>query len=154
MATWHSARRKPSDACSSRILSLVENTLPGMAKNVSGVPKACGFTTVHDGGRGPVRAVGVLVGQTADEVIAGEPVYEMHPVCSTAFGATGTRTRRASGAGQPPSMQDRLGCHTFCRGDIVTYTAKREGDIDYEAVVFGVLVTGKKDNEQGRKLLV
>eukprot|EP00965_Chrysotila_dentata_P211323 6186403-Pleurochrysis_carterae.AAC.1 len=59
----------------------------------------------------------------------------MHHVCSTAFGATGTRTWRSSVAGQPPSLQDlqdRLGFHTFRRGDIVTYTAKREGDTDYE----------------------
>eukprot|EP00965_Chrysotila_dentata_P139752 4620337-Pleurochrysis_carterae.AAC.1 len=77
----------------------------------------------------------------------------MHHVCSTAFRATGTRDRRSSVAGQPPSLQNRLGVHTFRRGNIVTYTAKQEGDTDYEGVVFGVLVTGKKDNEQGRKLL-
>eukprot|EP00965_Chrysotila_dentata_P262961 6214721-Pleurochrysis_carterae.AAC.1 len=82
-------------------------------------------------------------------------MYEQHHVCSSAFGGTGTGTRRTSGGGtQPASLQARYGCHTFRRGDVVAYTATHEGDPSYSAAVFGVLMTGKKENEQGRKLLV
>eukprot|EP00965_Chrysotila_dentata_P254856 6212016-Pleurochrysis_carterae.AAC.6 len=84
--------------------------------------------------------------------MANEPMYEHRHVCSSAFGGTGTRTWCTSGGGtQPASLQERLGFHTFRRGDVVAYTATREGDPSYSAAVFGVLMTDKKESEYSQK---
>eukprot|EP00965_Chrysotila_dentata_P166757 5506618-Pleurochrysis_carterae.AAC.1 len=129
----------------------VEFAAPGLVESIPGVPKAAAFTTV-EGGRGGSKVVGVLVGEVNGEKIAGERYFESHHVCVAAFGTPVARTRR--GQSERGGLQDRLGFHTFRRGDIVKYSSKLETDPVYKAVVFGTLLPEKKESEQGRKVLI
>eukprot|EP00965_Chrysotila_dentata_P129405 4277419-Pleurochrysis_carterae.AAC.1 len=102
---------------------------PGLVKNTSGVPKACAFSTVHEGGRGGLRTVGVLVGMDeGGSTIAGEALMLEHHVSASAFAlAPVTRRRRdSSSSSENVSQQERLGFHTFRRGDVVKYGAALE----------------------------
>eukprot|EP00965_Chrysotila_dentata_P214096 6188018-Pleurochrysis_carterae.AAC.1 len=127
-----------------------------MADGVAGVCKAAAFSSVHEGGRASPKVVGVLVGEELGETIANEAMYQQHHVSVAAFGAPATsRTRRRGSQGPPQlGLRERLGFHTFRRGDVVQYTAVQDSDPVYSAVVFAVVLPLKREAEQGRKLLV
>eukprot|EP00965_Chrysotila_dentata_P189812 6173522-Pleurochrysis_carterae.AAC.1 len=124
----------------------------GLVENISGVPKACSFTLAQEGGRGSqTKVVGVVIGEMGEKV-AGESVFEQHHVCASAFATAAPRSRTTRGSSaQSASQQERLGFHTFRRGDRVRYTALVEGEAEYSAVVFGLIAPAKKENEQSRK---
>eukprot|EP00965_Chrysotila_dentata_P192137 6174995-Pleurochrysis_carterae.AAC.1 len=109
------------------LMMSMEKSEPGLCESRSGVPKASAFSSTHEGGRGSVKVVGVLIGKTAD-VIAGEHMYEQHHVCSNAFGPPPTQRRRATNTDACLSQQDRLGFHTFRRGDLARYVPVQEGE--------------------------
>lgn len=83
--------------------------------------------------------------------VAKEPVFQAHHVHSSAFGPPPLRrrTRDASDV----SQQERLGFHTFRRGDLVEYANLLENE-SCVAAVYGVVYSLKKDSEQGCKLLI
>eukprot|EP00965_Chrysotila_dentata_P137654 4554133-Pleurochrysis_carterae.AAC.1 len=93
-----------------------------------------------ESGRGTTRTVGVIVGLTDGELLANEQVYAEHHVCSSAFGPPPARsTRRGQNQARQLSQQERLGFHTFRRGDvIVKYLGTEAGEAEYTAVVYGV----------------
>eukprot|EP00965_Chrysotila_dentata_P083992 2772440-Pleurochrysis_carterae.AAC.1 len=99
---------------------------------MSGVPKASTFFWAHEGGRSGGKIVGVLVGEVGGENVAGKPMYEQHHVSTAVFGSaagTAARTRRgSSSASSNGSHQNRLGVHTFRRGDVVKCLAAAEGE--------------------------
>eukprot|EP00965_Chrysotila_dentata_P235960 6201061-Pleurochrysis_carterae.AAC.1 len=140
---------------SNELLSPSDAAAPGMVENVETLQKACSFSTAHEGGRGATKTVGVLVGLTEGELFAKEQVYAEHHVCSAAFGPPPARTtRRGQNQVRHMSQQERLGFHTFRRGDIVKYLGTETGEAEYQAVVYGVVLPNKKEGEQGRKILI
>eukprot|EP00965_Chrysotila_dentata_P130586 4317171-Pleurochrysis_carterae.AAC.1 len=67
------------------------------------------------------------------ETLAGECIYEQHHVHLPAFGPSAASTPATRGARRASSqnaaiqqyfLQDRLGFHTFRRGDVVSYTCQ------------------------------
>eukprot|EP00965_Chrysotila_dentata_P246758 6207356-Pleurochrysis_carterae.AAC.1 len=127
---------------------------PVLVKNTTGVPKACAFSTVHEGGRGGLRTVGVLVGlEEGGSTIAGEALIQEHHVSASAFALAPVTRRRRDSSSSDVSQQERLGFHTFRRGDVVQYGAALEHE-SYFAVVHSLVYSLKKDVEQGCKMLV
>eukprot|EP00965_Chrysotila_dentata_P239261 6202993-Pleurochrysis_carterae.AAC.1 len=48
---------------------------PGLMESTSGVARAFKFSTVHEGGKGTQKVVGVLVGKIAGNLLANESKY-------------------------------------------------------------------------------
>eukprot|EP00965_Chrysotila_dentata_P147385 4865213-Pleurochrysis_carterae.AAC.2 len=112
----------------------MEHSEPGLCANVSGVAKVAGFSFCKSGANA-AKAFGVLIGAST-AALAGECLYEQHYVNSPAFGAAastsapttrGTRCASSTLSVQP-SLEDRLGFHTFRRGDIVSYIPVHPGE--------------------------
>eukprot|EP00965_Chrysotila_dentata_P212313 6186955-Pleurochrysis_carterae.AAC.2 len=76
---------------------------------------------------------------------------EQHHVCANVFGPPAPR--RSLSSGKCPTQQDRLGFHTFRRGDLIRYLPVHEGASSTELRSL-VLCSLKKETEQGRKFLV
>lgn len=102
-------------------------------------------------------AVGVLMGSGNQPRIAGEIVWTKHAAYGAAFTkdamvvAPAANTR---GGANKQSRQERLGFHSFGRGDLVLYTAAQEGDPNVEIVIFGVIYKDSSGTEQGRKHII
>ena len=128
-------------------------TVEGVSTPAHGMASA--FTFFQESKR--VRRVsGVLVGKSDDQLL-GEPLYTQHYVCSSVFTqpeVTETATRRQRGKSTGgPSQQDRLGFHTFRRGDIVSYTNVAEDEAAL-AWVHSFMYKPAAAGAQGRKCLV
>ena len=102
----------------------------------------------------------MLVGITGDNLLQ-EPLYAEHHVCASVFPHSddavepGRGARRRSGvvASGGPTVQDRLGFHSFRRGDIVRFTNALEGE-SAEAWVHSFMYKPAANGAQGRKCLV
>ena len=107
------------------------------------------------------RYAGVLVGRSDDQLLQ-EPLFAEHYVCAAVFpqqdegadaaATRGARRKRVSSA-VGPTQQDRLGFHTFRRGDVVTYNNVQEGE-SAEAWVYAYMYKPAANGAQGRKSLV
>ena len=118
----------------------------GLVQNVEGVPAAVRAARHRDGRSAAARPVGVLVGNT-DYCLAGDPIIQSFFVDSDAFSS---QNKSCNTRGSSVSAQDRLGFHTFRRGDVVTYVYVSDGE-ECKAHVFGVTWP---EADAGRKYLV
>ena len=93
--------------------------------------------------------VGSLVGAT-DETLGGEPIYQAFIVRAGAFEQAPKRARTARVKEESKSaQQDRLGYHTFRRGDLVQFKGLQADERDVLATVYGVVQQGKEGSTTG-----
>ena len=104
----------------------------GLVANDSGCLAAEGFAWCdvgHNQYSKTKKVVGVLMGATGC-VLGGDMMYQEFHLHAASLKAEveekpeeeGRRTRNSKADAQQPSMQDRLGLHTFRRGDLVTFS--------------------------------
>ena len=131
----------------SGILTLDGSRDVGLIDNCDTNRAAAGFTTVK--GYPQDKVVGVLVGRSGWTAV-GADVYAAHYICLDKF--PDERVSRRTSGGQ--SQQDRLGMHSFCYGDHVSYTQLQDGESLEDMVVFAIVHKSKTARDQARKFLI
>ena len=108
----------------------------GLINNEPGQQMASSFVYYKD--RTKRKPVGLLVGKGSptDRKAYGQDVYMAHYAVDGIWPSPPTSKRRSS---TEQTMQDRLGFHTFRRGDFVEYLEPLQaGEQPVDVVVFGV----------------
>ena len=99
--------------------------------------------------------VGVLLGSSNLEMLAGFPIYSEHVVSITAAKTATENTRRPTRSTAAPlanqAYMDRLGYHTFRQGDIVTYHRKSDAEQSIREIVYGVQVYYYPNNSRSQQ---
>ena len=94
------------------------------------------------------KTIGLLVGEEGSLGATDAIIYESVHINSKLFSKPARPSRTASPS--TPSMQDRLGLHSFRRCDEVEYLNAEEGET-YQAVVYGVIYH-EPEEELARKV--
>ena len=118
----------------------------GVVANKSGYEdRAVKFLTYEH--RGTAKIIGLFTGDAGVSKVAGLDVYSEIHISPDAFEKKATRGAQ--------SMQDRLGLHSFCRGDGVEYTQAVKDEVPPSAYIYGVVeAEAVTDDLQLRRMLV
>ena len=109
---------------------------------------AAKFVMYKDGEK--AKVIGLLVGEEGTLGSTDALIYQSVHIIASMFPKPARTSKRTD---TTMSMQDRLGLHTFARGNIVEYTKGKDGEQVYEATVYGCIYHEPED-AQARKLLI
>ena len=122
-----------------------------IVKNLTGDHPASAFIKIKDGAK--TKTIGLLLCKEDKYPVFGEPVYADMHIKQSMFPSP--KTGRHGETTTP--MQDRLGLHTFRRGDRVKYLHLQADEICPAVAVYGCIYPkpgGGSSADQGRKYLV
>ena len=134
----------------SKTLEPLDASKGGVVATESGQAAAACFVRLKDAG-GHQKSMGVLVGKDESRLVFGLPVHMSFYVADGVFDATPAAPARRVPA---QSLQDRLGFHTFRRGDLVEYVQCEVGEDSPVVAVYGILNHEPEGNAQSRKFLL
>ena len=115
----------------------------GLVENVTGMPAAALFVK-HKLDK--IKTVGLFVGKT-DGALLGQPIYHSFHIKPSVWPKSKSRSAL--------SMQDRLGMHTFRRGDHVIYQHLEDGELPASVAVYGCSQTNESsERDQKDRYLI
>ena len=125
------------------------DALDGEAGLIRNKPAAAASEFFYFENNNQKKVVGLLVGKEEERKVFDLPVFQDFYVVPNAF--TPSRSGRSGGA---QSTQDRLGIHTFRRGDLVLYQHGEPHETMSSMAIWGVCNHVPEGNSQARKFLV